>query len=419
MKVLPSWQFGSRMVRVSKVWARHMWRVWVLVLALLGGLPAAAQDLPASHQVPEERSLQRPEHWIHLTSTYFALYFDPIDETEARGLIAEMDGWYLQVLKEAGQQPRGPITVLMASDPRTFLEMQPARNIEWAVGTAYPDQNVITLKSSRAVGREDYSLRQTTVHEIAHIVLHQAFGDRALPRWLHEGLAMYVSGETVWTTRIRLSQAVLTGSLIPLSELTRRFPGSPARIELAYAQSLEFLSWLEGEHGQGTITRLIGALGGGEELEQAILLLTGTPLGTLEENWHDHLRLNFAWLPALTTGGGLWVAVSALLVVGWWRKKRESTARRARWAVEEERIYGVQPGLHLVPNQSAERWAFVDGSHEEHSRRRHEDEGQEQEEKEPLLVAGGAPGVYRDSAFRHGEEDDDDEERPPSGGWLH
>ena len=418
MKVHPGRQNTSGQVGVVMGMARRVWRFLVVMgMVWLGGIsPAYAQDLPEQGNVQGERVLQRPEHWQQLDSRYFELYFDPVDEATARGLIAEMDGWYLQVLEEAGQLPRGPITVLMAPDPRTFVEMQPAHNIEWAVGTAYPDQNVITLKSPRAVGREDYSLRQTTVHEIAHIVLHQAFGEQPLPRWLHEGLAMYVSGETVWTTRLRLSQGVLTGSLIPLSDLTRHFPAAPVQIELAYAQSLEFLTWLEGEYGRNTIPGLISALAGGAELEQALLTVTGIPLTTLEENWHRHLRLNFAWLPALTTGGGLWVIVSALLVVGWWRKKRESTERRARWAVEEERVYGSQPGILAMPTQPAELVAFADGGQEQRTRRLHDES--DDEEEEPLLVSGATPGVYRDSPFRHGDEDEE-EERPPAGGWLH
>lgn len=406
------------------------WGRWIvgmgLVLALcLGRGPGAraGEELGALVAEGAEASLNLPQGFETRVTSRFRIHSAPEDRSSAELLAAEIDGWYEQAVGRVGHPAPGPIDLLLAPTADAFLALQPRPVPAWAVGTAWAELGLIIVKSPRAVGPEtSYSLRQTTVHEIAHILIDAAFEGRRVHRWLHEGLAKYVAGETTWETRIHLSRAVLTGSLIPLAELSRDFPRSSAGANLAYAQSLEFLDYLIDEYGTDVIPQLIDRMADGEAFEEAITTVTGLPLGQLEEEWHDHLRVNFAWLPALTTGGGLWVIASALLFIGWWRKGRESRERRGRWAVEEALVYGqpmmpAEPGFGALDGRARPRHLqVIDGG-------RADDPPAER----PILADGDPPAAEAPEEEDDGlpflvayrDDDLDDDERPPPGGWVH
>ena len=63
----------------------------------------------------------------------------------------------------------------------------------YVMGLAVPGRNAILLGIVK-----DEPLARTTAHELAHIVLFQKFGSMHpadQPRWLHEGVAQFATGE--------------------------------------------------------------------------------------------------------------------------------------------------------------------------------------------------------------------------------
>jgi len=82
----------------------------------------------------------------------------------------------------------------------------------WAIGVAYPDLGVISVAMRRGAALAD---PQTTLrHELAHIALGAALGDRA-PHWLHEGFAYQHSGEWSWERTETLAGMALTQLVRP------------------------------------------------------------------------------------------------------------------------------------------------------------------------------------------------------------
>ena len=59
-------------------------------------------------------------------------------------------------------------------------------------------------------------------HELTHALLHRIAGNN-LPAWLHEGIAQYKDGVNDSDVKKALKEAVVNNSLIPISELTKRF----------------------------------------------------------------------------------------------------------------------------------------------------------------------------------------------------
>ncbi|MCO4760534.1 MAG: hypothetical protein KC502_03475 [Myxococcales bacterium] len=89
-------------------------------------------------------------------------------------------------------------------------------------------------------------------HELAHVAIHALAGDKHLPRWFHEGVAMIVAGEA---TLARMQQGLSSGGFgatDDLSKLNAAFSGHRLRVQRAYAVSAGFLKFAVQRSGRRT-----------------------------------------------------------------------------------------------------------------------------------------------------------------------
>jgi hypothetical protein len=111
----------------------------------------------------------------------------------------------------------------------------------YAIGVAYPDLNIISVAIRRGAEVSDPS--QTLRHELAHIALGVALGQRA-PHWLHEGFASQHSQEWSWDRMETLAGMAWMGGMIPFEQLDASFPAQENPANRAYAQSYDFVGYL-------------------------------------------------------------------------------------------------------------------------------------------------------------------------------
>ncbi|HEY0252690.1 MAG TPA: hypothetical protein VGC41_14240, partial [Kofleriaceae bacterium] len=111
----------------------------------------------------------------------------------------------------------------------------------YAIGVTYPDLGVVTVALRR--GAQVTDPMATLDHELGHVALGAALGDRA-PHWLHEGFAYQHSAEWSWDRAETLAGMVWLGGTIPLELLDRSFPQEEAPANRAYAESYDFLNFL-------------------------------------------------------------------------------------------------------------------------------------------------------------------------------
>ena len=78
------------------------------------------------------------------------------------------------------------------------------------------------------------------------------------PRWLNEGLAMYLSDGYPPGDRSAVEAAGRDGRLIPLDGLTGQFPTTFEGFSLAYSESVSAVDYLIRTHGQDAMVDLIG-----------------------------------------------------------------------------------------------------------------------------------------------------------------
>ncbi|MBN1478469.1 hypothetical protein JXA47_17075 [Candidatus Sumerlaeota bacterium] len=198
---------------------------------------------------------------------------------------------------------------------------------------------IINFQGAHRAGIERF--RRTLVHEYTHAYFGRMIArwppdaePRRLPRWMEEGLAMAVAGESHWWS----SQQLLWQGperMIPLMRLAENFPDNPAGMAQAYRQSADAVGFLLSE--RGSLTEVIDEIVD-PQTGPAFLALTWEPdvVRGLEQRWHDSLRLGWRWMLIFTTGGFAWALVMVLAMFAWLRRRQTARRKMSRWAMEAE-----------------------------------------------------------------------------------
>jgi len=271
------------------------------------------------------------------TTSHFQFYFYSQDERVIKPLIDEAEGLRAEIVKDLGLDFKDITKVYLAPSLKSFREIQSGRRIQsWSVGVAYPRLNLIILLSPRALKRGHMDLRRVFTHEFTHIALGRAFqGSGGIPHWLHEGVAMYESKEWDFRRVSTITRAVLTNSLIPLSEITQRFPREEDRAELAYCQSFYLISFLIHKYGRLPFHRFIREYSGGNPLDQVLVDIYDIGLDQLEERWQRSLKMRFSWIPIITSATALWFLLALLFILAYAKKRRAKRQLYEQWDKEE------------------------------------------------------------------------------------
>ena len=128
-------------------------------------------------------------------------------------------------------------------------------------------------------------------HELVHLVFDTAVRNpyRFPPRWLNEGLAVYLSEGYGAQDRGRVEGAVASDELIPLVALGGQFPTDADRTFLAYAESVSAIDYLVREKGQDAVVALVTAYADGLTDDEAFTRALGLDLAAFQAGWLDDL----------------------------------------------------------------------------------------------------------------------------------
>jgi hypothetical protein len=272
-----------------------------------------------------------------ITTPHFSFSYYPQDQRAIKCLIDEAEGMRQEITRDLGLDPEGITKVYLAPTLTMYQALQPSgKTHAWSAAVAYPGHNLIIILSPRAIKGGHMDLGTIFKHEFTHIALGRAFqGTGAIPHWLHEGVAMYESGEWDFRRISHIMRAVLTGTLIPLSEITEGFPQQENRAELAYCQSFYLISFLMNKYGTPLFHRFIGEYSRGTPLNQVLVEIYGMDLDQLEERWQGYLRMRFSWIPLITSATALWFLLALLFLLAYAKKRKMKTRFYEQWDKEE------------------------------------------------------------------------------------
>ena len=248
------------------------------------------------------------------------------------------------------------IEVHLVRDAKDLAAVAPAGRgaPAWAIGVAYPDLGVISVALRRGPTVADP--QATLRHELAHIALGAALGDRA-PHWLHEGFAHQHSGEWSWERAETLAGMAWAGTIIPLDQLDQTFPQEEMPANRAYAESYDFIGYLSrrgrwedpsDDGDRWPFRRFLRDVGHGDSLDAAAMRAFGKPMHALFDEWRDDLGSRYMMMPVGLLGLMLWIVCAILLGVAWWRRRRQNRRRLAQWDFEEQQRMRTEPNAPVV-----------------------------------------------------------------------
>jgi hypothetical protein len=128
-------------------------------------------------------------------------------------------------------------------------------------------------------------------HELTHLVFNTAIDNpyHDPPRWLNEGLAVYLSEGYTSAWRSTVADAVDAGSIIPLDGLVGQFPTTADQFSQAYGESVAAVDFMIRTYGKPALVTLIRSYAGGVSDDEAFKAALGV----------DTAGFNAAWLKSL------------------------------------------------------------------------------------------------------------------------
>jgi Peptidase MA superfamily len=124
-------------------------------------------------------------------------------------------------------------------------------------------------------------------HELTHLVFDTAVHNpyHFPPRWLNEGLAVYVSQGYDADDRGAVSDAATSGSLFPLPGLTGEFPTSGDGFSLAYAESVSAIDYFVRTYGRPALVGLIRSYADGRTDDEAFQAAIHLDVAGFSDAW--------------------------------------------------------------------------------------------------------------------------------------
>jgi len=283
----------------------------------------------------------------HLESARFQVYATPAAVPGFSKILARAEAYRDRIQADLGSTDDKPIRVVVIEDLNDYFARRdrPAGAPPWAVGLAVGREDTILIKWGKSDHGPWVDMDKTFVHELAHVALDRKVGEvgdhahgddrvttvdqggRRVPRWFHEGFAIAQAGEWTLERGEILMEASLGGNIISLHDLRERFPAEGFLVELAYAESYNFILYLDEHFGRTQRIEMLNRMADGQTFEDAFFGAYKRDFGRVEKDWYDHMNVAYTWFPVGLASSLAWFLGGAVLVLAWARKRRETRAR--------------------------------------------------------------------------------------------
>ena len=254
---------------------------------------------------PQPLSYMDDRHdWQMLNSDRLALYWYQGDRAFGEALFDQANKTLDQLETEAGVQVEVPVKIFIYGSFSDLRDAIAVGSQDWTGGQAFTDQGVVVI----GVSPSDLTFGlAATPHELTHLVIHQAtdnpYGD--VPRWLDEGLAVYMSGEldAGWRGyREEVADSAKADRLMTLQTLSSSFPADSQQAGLAYAQSGSVVEFIIQNYGEDAMAELLDIFAEGALYDEALEQALGVDTWGLDTAWRDSVGALPLEIPAPSTG---------------------------------------------------------------------------------------------------------------------
>lgn len=327
--------------------------ILAFVLTLVAGAASAQEIGPAPPQTsatgaalpsdiplltPGEVTIPKvPSRYITKDLGWLTLSFPASAAERVEGIVHDADAVKAELVSAFGYDVLGHVEFRIVPNAAEMTALAPpeAPPPSYAAGVAYPRLRLSLIAMLPPRGGDAVNIDQVFRHELMHLALEDAVGGRHVPAWFNEGLAVLFADENGMDRQRVLFNATISGTLLPLADLDRGFPSDHFDVNIAYAESVDFVAFLRKKSDDLRFARMITRVREGQPFDRAVTDAYGSDLRKLEFQWRGVLERRYSVLPILAGGGLIWVLVIGALGWGWWKKKRRAKAILAKWAEEE------------------------------------------------------------------------------------
>lgn len=239
-------------------------------------------------------------------------------------------GRLAEALGRAGLTPPSDARITLLPEEHARARATPP----WVVAQAFGSREVLIFPARVGSYPHD-SLESVVWHELVHLALYTRAGGRPLPRWFHEGVAMSVESGWGLGSQLRLLAATLGDP--PLADLNRLFASDTQPDNAsAYLLAAALVSDVRQRHGAAAPGAIAARVALGAPFREAFAAETGeAPEAAASRAWAGHRRW-VSWIPVITGGSFMWLAILLLAVVAFVASVRRRARQRRRWEEEEE-----------------------------------------------------------------------------------
>jgi hypothetical protein len=278
-----------------------------------------------------------PQDFVRIDRGWIALELPRSVSDRVDGLERAATDLRERLSSDLGQPVLDHVLVRIARTPDQMAELSPrgAPPPPYAAGVAHPSLHLALLALQAPETWEAPDLTELLRHELTHLALTDAVGGHHVPRWFDEGLAVHESGELPVARFWALWDATVSKRLLPLADLDRSFPADRYDVNVAYAESADFVRFLMRDADRARYGSLVDRVRAGVPFGRALADAYGTDIAKLEYEWREERSRRFGLAPVLTGSGLLWVAIVGLMVAAWTKRRRRARAILAQWAREE------------------------------------------------------------------------------------
>jgi peptidase MA superfamily protein len=183
-----------------------------------------------------------------------------------------------------------PVDFYIYADQAEFYEALGPGTRENVGGEAHADIRTMFA----LISPEDIAATWVSVvvpHELTHLVFDTAARNpyHGPPRWLNEGLAVYLSEGYTDAWRAAVEDAVRSDSVIPLDGLGGQFPTTREQFFLAYGESVSAVDFLVRKHGKDALVSLVRSYPDGVTDDEAFRAGIGQDLAAFQAAWFADL----------------------------------------------------------------------------------------------------------------------------------
>ncbi len=228
---------------------------------------------------------------------------------------------------------------MIAPDAARFRSWGGVGAPEWGAALAFPARRLI-LMQGRAANTSAGDPVAVLRHELAHLALHEALGDKP-PRWFDEGYASYAAGEWGRDEYLATSLALVVRRGRSLEAVDSGFAAGALAAEASYALAYRAVAEMAALDPERGLTLLFQYWQTTPRLDAAMRRAYGITLDGFEQRWQKRTQLRYG---ALALAADLTIATLVfLLLLGplWWMRRRRDRRRleamRAADAAAERR----------------------------------------------------------------------------------